>query len=247
MLNLGLIGFGRFGQFAAKHLRSRLHIFVWDIRDLRKKAGALGLTWGTLEEAASCRIVLLATPIAEIPAILARIVAHLRPGALLLDVASVKMLPVKWMLEATPDNVEVIGTHPLFGPQSARAGIDGQTVVLCPARTSRLDKVSGFLGDFGLDVKVTTPEDHDRQMARAQSLTHFVARGLEALRLPEQELQTPTFVRLLEIVENLSEDAPELFHDLQTYNPFAAKARHQLLTSLQKIDKQRQSLVAKNN
>lgn len=236
LLNLGLIGFGRFGQFAAKHLRSRLHLFVWDIRDQRKKAASLGLTWGTLEEAASCQVVLLAVPISEVPTVLAQVVPWLRPGALLMDVCSVKMAPVRWMLAAAPPEVEVIGGHPLFGPRSGRSGIEGQSMVLCPARTKRVEMVEQFLAGMGLETMITTPEEHDRQMAVAQALTHFVARGLAAAGVKDQQLKTPSFQALLEITESLSRDASKMFHDMMTYNPFAAAARRNLLEALRQID-----------
>ncbi|MFQ5701346.1 MAG: prephenate dehydrogenase/arogenate dehydrogenase family protein [Acidobacteriota bacterium] len=238
MRNLGLIGFGRFGQFIAKYLRSRLHLFVWDLRDQRKKAASLGLTWATLEEAASCQTVVLATPIAEMPTALGQVAPYLRRRALLMDVASVKMLPVKWMLDAAPREVDVIGTHPLFGPSSARSGIKGMPVVLCPARTNHSQRVQDFLTDLGLRVIVTTPEDHDRQMAQSQALCHFVAKGLEKLGLTEQELITPSFEKLMSIVSTLCQDAPELFHDMQVFNPYTGPMRARYLEALKKIESQ---------
>ena len=237
MLNLGLVGFGRFGQFVAKHLRAHLHLFVWDMRDQRKKAASLGLTWGTLEEAASCQIVLLAVPASEMTVALAQVAPYLRPGALLMDACSVKMAPVEWMLAAAPADVEVIGTHPLFGPESGRTGIEGLTVVICPARAPRhTGTVRDFLERLGLSVVEITPEEHDRQMADAQALTHFVARGLAAAGVRDQQLKTPSFERLLRVVEPLMRDSPDLFRDLHVYNPFAGRARQRLLEALRRLD-----------
>ncbi|HZI95157.1 MAG TPA: prephenate dehydrogenase [Patescibacteria group bacterium] len=238
LLNLGLIGFGKFGQFAAKHLRSKLHLIVWDLRDLRKKAASLGLTWGTLEEAASCQAILLAVPISEMSSVLAQIVRYLRPGALLMDACSVKIAPVQWMLAAAPPEVEVIGMHPLFGPHSGRGGIGGLRVVLCPARTTRTELVREFLEHMDLNVVIATPEEHDRQMAHAQALTHFVARGLANAGVADQDLKTPSYDRLLKVVDAITKDSAELFTDMQTYNPFAAEARTRLLEALRRLDNQ---------
>ncbi len=235
-MNLGLVGFGKFGQFAARHLRNHVHIFVWDLRDQRKKAASLGLTWATLEEAASCQAVLLAVPISQIPLTLAEVVPYLRQGALLMDVCSVKMAPLEWMMAAAPPEVDVLGTHPLFGPESGRSGIAGMTVVLCPGRIGRVAMVQRLLQSMGLQVVITTAEDHDRQMAHAQALTHFVARGLSEVGLPDPALVTPTFKELLRIVETLSNDSPKLFDDMHRFNPFAAAARAQLLDALRRID-----------
>lgn len=236
MINLGLIGFGRFGQFAARHLRSHVHLFVWDMRDYRKKAASLGLTWGTLEEAASCQVVLLAVPVSEMSAALSQVVPFLRPGAILMDACSVKMMPVEWMKAAAPPEVEVIGAHPLFGPRSGRSGIGGLTVVLCPARTTRADLIRRFLQGLGLKVVLSTPEEHDRQMAWAQALTHFVARGLVAAGVREQELMTPTFERLLRVIEPLARENPKLYRDMHQYNPWAVDLRVRLMDALRALD-----------
>ena len=47
-----------------------------------------------------------------------------------MDLTSLKKEPVKLML--TNSQAEVIGCHPLFGPQLKDAS--GQNVILCPAR-----------------------------------------------------------------------------------------------------------------
>jgi len=39
--SVGIIGFGRFGQLAAKHLKDHFQVFVIDIIDKRKKAEIL--------------------------------------------------------------------------------------------------------------------------------------------------------------------------------------------------------------
>jgi prephenate dehydrogenase len=134
--------------------------------------------------------------------------------------------------------VEVIGTHPLFGPDSGRTGIEGMTIALCPARTGRADSVADFLTSMGLRVEVTTPEEHDRQMAQVQAITHYVARALDRAGLKDHTLKTPSFERLLGVVRTLVKDSPDMFHALETLNPWAAEERARLLDALHIIDKQ---------
>jgi len=234
-VNLGLIGFGRFGQFVSKHLRTRLSLVVWDLRDLRKKAAALGVRWGTLEEAAAQPGVLLAVPISELPACLERVVPCLSPRAILMDCCSVKVKPVEWMIEKAPEDTEIIGLHPLFGPQSGRGGVAGMTVVLCPARTTKADLLKGFLEEVGLVVHVTTPEEHDRAMAATQALSQFLGRALVEAGIHEGPLKTPAYDRLMKMVEYVGPDSPELFHDMHRLNPFAAGERRKLLEALLRI------------
>jgi prephenate dehydrogenase len=241
-MNLGIIGFGQFGQFAANHLRGQLSVTVWDLRDLRKRAAAIGATWGTLAEAASKEFVLLAVPMAELPGCLDSIASYLSPGALLMDGCSVKVRPVQWMLEKVPTGTEIIGLHPLFGPQSGRGGVVGMSIVMCPARTQRADVVRQFLEERGLVVHVTSPEQHDRAMAQTQALAQFLSRGLVLSGFEDHELKTPAYERLQRMVEMLRPDSKELFEDMHRLNPFATEERRKLLESLLKIHRELESL-----
>ena len=240
--SIGIIGFGRFGQFAAKHLRGRLDVTVWDLRDLRKQAAAVGVRWGSLQEAASREYVLLALPISELRSCLEVVCTVLRPGATLLDCCSVKVLPVRWMMELAPAEAEVIGLHPLFGPQSGSGGVAGLPIVVCPGRTQRMEQIAGFLVEAGLAVHVATPEEHDRAMAQTLVRAHFIGRGLMRAGIQEASLRTPSFDRLHRMVELVKDDSIQLFHDMNLFNPFAAEERRRLLEALLQIHRELESL-----
>lgn len=241
-MNLGLIGFGNFGQFAAKHLRQRMNLVVWDARDLRKKAAAVGVRWGSMPEAAAQEFVLLSVPVSELSSCLDSVSPHLSPGSLLMDCCSVKVKPIEWMLAAAPEDVEVLGTHALFGPQSGRNGVAGLKVVLCPARTRRTEFVRRFLEETGLQVEIVSPQEHDRAMAATQALAQFVGRGLIQAGIRDNVLKTPTFERLLRLAEMLRTDAPELFHDMHRLNPFAAQERRRFLDALFRLNSELEAL-----
>ncbi len=241
-MNLGIVGFGRFGELAAKQLRRRMHVMVWDVRDLRKKAAALGVTWGPLPQTASQEFVLLAVPMAEFNTALDNVTPHLKPGALLMDVCSVKVRPIEGMLKRVPEDVEIIGLHPLFGPQSARAGVAGLKIVVCPARSARLHLLQRFFEEMGLVVHITTPEEHDRAMARTLALAQFLAQGLLQAGIEDNLLRTPAFERLREMVEMLRFDTKELFQDMHRLNPFAAEERRRVLEALLKLHRNLESL-----
>ncbi len=240
--SLGIIGFGRFGQFAAKHLRLRLDVMVSDLRDMRKQAASTGVAWGSIAETASRPLVLLAVPISEMQACLDSVAPHFEEGALLMDCCSVKVLPVRWMLERAPASVQVIGLHPLFGPVSGGGGVAGMPVVVCPARSGAADPVQRFFEEAGLVVHVTSPEEHDRAMAESQVLAHYVGRGLLRSGFQEPSLRTPSFDHLHRMVAMVRDDTPQLFTDMNRYNPFAAEARRRLLQALLQIHRELESL-----
>jgi len=217
-------------------------VTVWDLRDLRKRAAALGVTWGSVAEAASKEFVLLTVPIAQMQVCLDSVVPYLRPGSLLMDGCSVKVKPIEWMLSRAPDEVEVIGLHPLFGPQSGRAGVAGFSIVVCPARTERMELLERFLAEMGLVVHVTTPEEHDRAMAQTQALCEYISRGMIMADIQDSPLRTPAFELLHRMVGMLKPDSKELFEDMHRFNPFATEERRRVLEALLRLHRHLESL-----
>ena len=224
MKTLGLIGFGQFGRLAAKHLKDRFDVLVADAAPGAPEAArALGVAFGSAEEAAARQIVVVAVPVRVMRAVFAQIAPHLRPGALVVDVGSVKMLPARWMQDILPPTVDLVATHPLFGPQSAKTGLEGLRLVVCPIRGERAEQVARFGRDLGLTVTVTTAEEHDREMAYVQALTHLIGRSLVNLNIPDEQLKTPSYQHLLELCGLIGSDTFELFTAIQTQNPFASE------------------------
>jgi prephenate dehydrogenase len=224
MKTLGLIGFGQFGQLAALHLKPHYDVIVADAAPRAEAtACALGLAFGTVEQAAKCEIVVVAVPVMAMRAVFEQIASHLQAGALVIDVGSVKVLPSQWMLEILPEGVDIVATHPLFGPQSAKTGLAGLRLVVCPIRGDRFDCVAQFGRSLGLTVNVTTPEAHDREMAYVQALTHLIGRSLVNLDIPDEQMKTPSYQHLLELCSLVGGDSFELFAAIQTQNPFAAE------------------------
>jgi prephenate dehydrogenase len=183
----------------------------------------MGVAFGSLEQAARRDVVIVAVPVIGMRAVFAAIAPHLRPGALVIDVGSVKMLPAQWMAELLPVHVDAVATHPLFGPQSARMGLAGLRLVVCPIRGERHQRVADFGRGLGLTVTVTTPEEHDREMAYVQALTHLIGRSLVNLGIPDEQLKTASYQHLLELCALIGADTFELFTAIQTQNPFAAE------------------------
>ncbi|QDX27279.1 prephenate dehydrogenase/arogenate dehydrogenase family protein [Sphingomonas suaedae] len=229
MKRFGIIGFGRFGQLAARHLRDHFDVVVCDAHDPVEDAGRIGVRTGSLAEIAGCDTVMLAVPVQALEQMLAEIAPHVRPGALVVDVASVKMLPARWMAEALPESVDIVATHPLFGPQSARRGLEGQPLVICPVRGEAHHRVAEFGRTLGLKVSITTPEEHDREMAYVQALTHLIGRTLVNIRIPDEELKTDSYQHLLELCALIGDDSEELFFAIQNLNPFAQEITQQFI------------------
>lgn len=232
----GIIGFGRFGQLAAKHLKNHFKVFVSNRSDKSKEAKKIGVVLTSVEECAGKDIVLICVPISEFENILKRIIPFLKKGSLVLDACSVKEEPVKTMKKLVPKDCECISTHPLFGPDSAKDGLNGKKIVLCPVRTKHLKQVKDFLTSLGLIVIVTTPEDHDNQMAKSLALVHFIGKVLLNTGIKKTEISTPTHERLMELVDIVKNDTQQLAVDMQLHNRFTKKIRKKLIAEFIKFD-----------
>lgn len=234
---LGLIGAGAFGAFCLPYLARHFEVSVCDPRpDLADLARSHGVSAAGLSQTAACDIVLLAVPWRTLDTVARDIAAHLKPGALVVECCSIKVKPLKVLREALPDSVDIVGTHPLFGPQSGRNGVAGLNIAVCPVagHTRAADRVARFLGTrLGLTVKRSSPEDHDRQMAYVQGLTHFLARSIAAMDVPPLDLTTNTWGHLMRMAETVRHDSDDLYRTIAVDNPYAEEVRERFLAAAQ--------------
>jgi prephenate dehydrogenase len=231
---VGILGLGRFGRMTYEHLKP-CRPQVWT-RDTAKLAGLEGAA--TFEKAAACDIVVLTVAISAVEETCRRLAPLLRPGQIVVDTCSVKVDPVRVMLETLPEHVQLLGTHPLFGPDSGRDGIANLKIVLCPVRIAAQDyeEIRTFLVSLGLRVIEATPEEHDRQAARTQAIFHLLAQALGRLGWGGEPIATPAPEAFFRQVLSLRNDSFQLFVDMQRSNPFAAEHRARLIAALQGLD-----------
>ena len=217
--SLGLIGAGAFGRFAIRHLAPHFPLLV---HDPHPSVLPCNVPHAPLAAVARQPIVILCVPVPALRATAEAIAPYLKPGALVLDVCSIKSAPLAILHEVLPAHVDIIGTHPLFGPQSGRDGIAGQGITLCPVRRRRrIPSVARFLAQtLKLRVIHATAEAHDQEMAYIQGLTHLVARIVTAMDVPKLDQVTTTFTYLMCAVDNVSADSETLFRTITRDNKY---------------------------
>jgi prephenate dehydrogenase len=231
---ISILGFGRFGRMTYEHLSDR-RPRVWT-RDASKLAGLAGAA--SFAEAAACDVVVLAVPISAMRETCDRLAPLLHRGQIVVDTCSVKVEPVRVMTSSLPEAVQILGTHPLFGPDSGRDGIAGLKIVVSPVRIDppSYQRIRGFLGSLGLQVIEATPEEHDRQVARTQAIFHLLAQALGRLGWGGEPIATPGPEAFFRQVLALRNDSAQLFLDMQRRNPFAAEYRERFLEELRRLD-----------
>jgi prephenate dehydrogenase len=232
---VGVYGLGRFGTFWAELLAKKLTVLGYN-RTPRAVA-PVGVTLVRIEELFKADAIFLCTAISATKPVLEEIAPLVRPGMLVMDTCSVKMYPVRLMQELLPEAAEILGTHPMFGPDSAHGGVRGLPIILTPVRAA--EKTIGtwtqLFGEMQLDVHTMTAEEHDREAAYTQGITHFVGRVLSDLGLKPSGIGTLGYRKLLEVMEQTCNDPWQLFVDLQRFNPYTGDMRKDLRSAVDRI------------
>ncbi len=234
-MDIGVYGLGRFGSFWAGLLAGSHQVRGYS-RDPRRETPP-GVRRVGEEELLAMPVVFLCVAISAMEEVLSGMRHRIRPGTLVIDTCSVKTHPVSLMTRLLPDSVSVLGTHPMFGPDSARNGAQGLPLIMCPARIAarETERWRAFFAGMGLRVTVMTPDEHDREAAFTQGVAHYIGRVLSDFGVQRSPIGTVGFNKLLEIVEQTCNDPWQLFLDLQRYNPHTKEMRARLARSLESV------------
>jgi prephenate dehydrogenase len=233
-VTIGIFGTGRFGSFWASTLREYATVVTYSRTE---RPAPHGCTAATLEELGKADCVMLCVAIHAVGDATAQLAPHLGAETVLMDTCSVKVFPVEKMLEAAPQRTEIIGTHPMFGPDSASAGVVGLPFVYSPVRCGEenANRYRDLFSKMGMQIVDRSPEEHDREAAMTQGVTHFIGRVLAELDLEPSQIATKGYQKLLEVMEQTCNDPYELFIDLQRLNPYTSHMRRRLRESISRI------------
>jgi prephenate dehydrogenase len=236
---IGLIGYGRFGRLTVQNLVPDCPVVVFTRnQDKRTDIAEAGGRLVSLEEACGQEIVILCVPISAMQATLKQIAPLLKKDALIVDVCSVKVYPVQWMKELLPDSVQILATHPMFGPDSAAISMAGHKIVLCPERIQlqRYQDIKQWLQKKHLAIIETTPDNHDQEIAVSLALTHFIGRSLSEFGALPLNIDTEGYKRLLHILDVTNNDTMQLFEDMHNYNPYAKSKREEFMRAIEMMN-----------
>ncbi len=222
---------------AYQYLRASKEIRVFDADENRLRGCPDARPF---RETVSTDLIVLAVPISVVQGVCREMAPLLKPGQLVVDTCSVKEKPVEIMLAELPEGVQILGTHPLFGPDSGKKGIAGLKIAVCPVRIEpdSYQAILGYLKSLDLITLETTPEEHDRQIARTQAVFHLIAQACKRLNWGGEDVTTPgpeTFFNLLKTVQN---DTDQLFFDLQHENRHAAGSRAEFIEEVIRLDRE---------
>ena len=208
-LSIAIIGFGRFGQFIAERfVKSGAEVVATSRSDYRKEAREIGVKFeesvGDIFDKYAVDVVVISVSILSFESTVLTLAPYLSGRDILVsDVLSVKEHARNVLLKHLPPSVDIVCTHPMFGPESGRdswkglnlvyertriggvmdydpadggAGADGNFPVI---EEEGIDRVERFLSVFEEEGCKMVPMScalHDSYSANSQFVTHLVGR-----------------------------------------------------------------------
>lgn len=234
-MKIGVYGLGRFGSFWAGCLQKTGNEIICCSRSSHVLPD--GVRMADEDEVLSSDILFFCVTISAFESVLERVGGRIGENTIVCDTCSVKTYPSEWMDKNLPSSIYRIATHPMFGPDSGRNGLEGLPVVMCPPSLvdERYEKVRNLFVSMGLVVREMSADEHDREAAFSQGVTHFIGRILSEMNLKPSAISTKGYKALLEIVEQTCNDPVSLFTDLQLYNPYTKDMRHSLRVAIENV------------
>jgi len=294
-LTIGIIGFGRFGQFMARTFVKHGRVVVTSRSDYSDIAQGMGVTYIPLSNPTAflkenLDVVIMATSIVSFQDTLTTFASDLRTFLtterkaeeekeiaelpelkshhrqrlpLIVDVLSVKEHPREIMLNALPEDCDILCTHPMFGPDSGKLSWEGLNFVyertrihgivvdgssqtnesLASIRSSleyieRLDRLERFLSiweEEGCRMVELSCKDHDAYAANSQFITHLMGRILGERGLQSTPIDTKGFESVLKLVGTTTADSFDLFYGLYKYNQNSMDTIIKLQSSMEDV------------
>ena len=235
-MRVAVIGAGKMGRWFTRLFKNEGFSVVVSSRT-QSKADALGAEFGVEVARSNAQAldgadwILLCVSLDSLEPVLQEIGSHVRPDQFVMDIGSVKEIPVN-LLHAYVEHGVTLGTHPVFGPGAK--SLQGQNFVLTPVG----DEEKRFAGEFrgwletrGANVSVLSPRKHDMLMSLVLGFPHFV--GLvagdtlmdNADFVGAKAVGGATYKLLLTLAEAVSSEEPGFYSNL-----------HMSLPEMQKIE-----------
>ena len=189
---IALIGFGLIGGSIARAARVQGLVgeIVTTARSAKTRARVmeLGVVDRVVETNAEAvkdaDLVIVCIPVGASGPVAAEIAAHLKPGAIVSDVGSVKGAILRDMAPHLPAGVHFVPAHPVAGtehsgPDSgfAELFINRWCILTPPDGTDpgAVEKLRAFWAGLGAKVEIMTPDHHDLVLAITSHLPHLIA------------------------------------------------------------------------
>ena len=242
-ISFSVIGYGRFGKLWVDILSEYGSVLVYENNSDEFPDEKKNIKFVNLKSALKQDVIFLCTPISVMEAFIKDNASHFGKDSTVIDMASVKSLPVDWMDKNIP-HIKHLGVHPLFGPDSYAPNRNNLVVITPSEQYPELAGTwSEIFASWRLFTKIISPAEHDRSIAYSQGVTHFVGNVLNRMNLPNTNTPTKGYGMLRDVEEFCENDTPQLFRDMLLYNPESVNMFKEFLQATHEVS----ALIRKEN
>ncbi|MGH1406245.1 MAG: prephenate/arogenate dehydrogenase family protein [Rhodomicrobiaceae bacterium] len=208
IIGLGLIGSSLTRAISDKKLAN--HVLGFDGSEA-VRAEARGIegfgaeVTETLEEAVSnADLIIMAVPVGAVGSLAKELCPHLRDGAILSDVGSVKKSIIDAVVPHLPETCHFVPGHPVAGTEYSgpKAGFstlfEGRWCILTPIENTprpEVEKVSNLWAGLGSDVEEMDAEHHDIVLAITSHIPHLIAYNIVGTAADLEEVTSSEVIK----------------------------------------------------
>jgi prephenate dehydrogenase len=236
---LMIIGYGRLGQLLTQIFLASSTLAIQIVSSKTAIHSNSRVSFVELREVKQADLIIPCVPISAFKATIKKIAPFLKSGSTIMDVCSVKVFPTQVMKKYLPKNVQIINSHPMFGPDSyaLNKGLKNLRLVLCnlTAEKRNYAHIKSFFKKLGLKIFEFSPEQHDKFLSWSLGYSFLIGKIGQRLNIKETPIDTYDFQVLLQNKLIVSNDSEQLFMDMQTYNPFAKEVQKKFLETTRRL------------
>jgi cyclohexadieny/prephenate dehydrogenase len=208
IIGQGLIGSSITRAVSANKIAREL-VVTDNSAKVRKTVAELGLGIAKVVETSAeavrdADLVVACVPVGQYGSLAKEIGPHLKPGAIVSDVGSVKGAVVRDMLPHLPQGVHLVPAHPLAGtehsgPESGLADLfENRWCIVTPlegADAGAVETVRAFWAAMGSEVEVMRVAHHDKALAITSHLPHLIAFAIFHTGLKHEEISNSEIMK----------------------------------------------------
>ena len=236
--SIGIIGYGRFGHLLEALFKRITYI---DLKIYARTVVPDSKRFFTFDDTVRCDLVIPAAPIHSFENVIKKISKKIKEGSTVMDVCSVKVHPIKVMEKYLLQSVTIVGSHPLFGPQTVRKlknRLLGLKIVMqfVRGKKNKYEDVKRIFKNLNIKIIEMNATSHDENVAKSQFAAHMIGNIAFGISLSPRVTDTKSNEVLNNFLEMIEEDS-KLFIDMYRYNQYCKKELQKIKTSFEQVIK----------
>jgi len=219
---------GKMGVWLRDHLTKLGHTVV--SYDDRK--------WDNLSVLREADTVIVSVPVSKTAEVIRNVLRHMRKGAMIVEIASLKNGIHREMVEAAENGFNALSVHPLFGPSVK--DLRDKTVAVIPVVDPIMESSWATELFPGASFVEVDPEKHDRLMVHVLSLPYLVNLAFAATMMDTdldllKRLSGTSFTLQYTLIQSVAGETTSLVHALLSENRFLEETAEALISNMMGI------------